>query len=316
MRSVKSLFVSAAVACAAFASAQASPRQDKSVPGKDAARAQAVKDLIASIEAKQQRIHNLRLTLEFRGSLPSNGGGKALELRALMRLESRRDGNAKVGWSRLDVDLDTPQGPLRTEKLRTPDGIRIHLASEFTGERWLRMDRSTMHRLDRAAEVFGSTGALQSAGGGRSGSVVGADLLRGLSRSYDLEVGKPMTLDDVRCIPVTATLTKPHDSKFDMPTQRPDKVLLYFAESDRLLRKMIQIQGGKTISTVTLRDVEIDPEIPKDRFVLRAPRGVRFTDILTDKMASVRIRMDLRRLDAWEAEQRKKKAPENASGRK
>ncbi|MCA8971822.1 MAG: hypothetical protein KDC95_18695, partial [Planctomycetes bacterium] len=173
-----------------------------------ASREVALAAFLEKIATPSKTAPTMRILLSFRGSIPDPKGGKPLTMKALLRLESLEEtveGDTQR-WSRLDVDLTTPQGMLRTEKVRSPDGIRIHQASELTGEKWLEIDRATVARLDKAARVLGAQGALPIEGPATPSAVVGADLVRGLARSYDLVPGADTEIDGEVCYSLAGKL--------------------------------------------------------------------------------------------------------------
>lgn len=284
-----------------FTNAQASPAQDSGIAA-----------LADRMRREHGSVRSLRLTLEYRGTVPGGVGGKPIELTARMRVQSLRvpaaAGGTEQRYARLDVDLMTPEGPLKTEKVRTPGGIWLHQASELTGQKWLRVDPSTMRRLDQAAEVFGSAGALRPGETARPGAVIGAELLEGLARSYRLSTGEDRVVGDEPCESVRAELEHRLDSELGafVPRERPNEILLAFSKKDLFLREMIQKLNDRTTAALTVRDVEINPKLDPADFKLVPPEGVRFQDVMSDPVAAIRIRMDLKKLDEWQARQRGK----------
>lgn len=263
---------------------------------------------VASLEAARKRTPAMRILLSFRGGIPDpQKGAKPLEAKALLRLEALEEdkNGAQQRWSRLDVDLSTPLGVLRTEKVRTPDGIRIHQASELTGEKWYSIDRATMLRLDKAARVFGRSGPLPIQSATRPSAVVGADLVRGLSRSYELGLDLPAEIDGEMCDSIVGRLRRAKGSEsLDLPRERPDEVRLFFSKKSKLLKRMLQMRAGRVLHSIDVRDAVFSDSIPKSRFVLEAPRGARFVDVFDDALGSLKIRKDLQRLDAYERAQK------------
>ncbi len=291
--------------------------QDVPASAKDDALAR----FLAELEKQATPTKSLRILLTFRGNIPDPQGGNALTMKALLRLESLEEDADQRGasadeqatgagkplrWSRLDVDLTTAQGSLRTEKVRSPDGIKIHQASELTGERWLSIDRATMERLDKAARVLGTAGALPIQGDPTPSAVVGADLVRGLSRAYALEPGEDVEIDGQACMALRGKLRGAGAADVgDVPRERPDEVQLFFSKKTRLLVRMLQFQAGSELYAVHVRDVDFAAPLQKSRFVLTPPKGVRFVDVFDDELGSLRLRMELERLDAWERDQKR-----------
>ncbi|MAE76409.1 MAG: hypothetical protein CMJ85_06050 [Planctomycetes bacterium] len=303
-------------AVSAFAFAESLPQGDKQTKAPVDPERARVDELIGRMEKSQQAIKSLRATLELTLGIPApdgDGSGKMIEMRALMRVESMRRDTGR--YTRIDVDLDTPQGPVHQRMARTPDGIRIHRASEFTGESWLKVDKETMKKLDRAAAIFGSSGALRVAGASRPGAVVGAELLKGLGLQYRLKLLEaPVNVDGQPCHAVHALIDSVRAANASapaMPTELPEAIHLYFSQKDLLLRRMVQMVGKRQLATLTLQQVEQNPKLLASRFELVPPDGVRFKDILTDELGSIRIKMDLKRLEEHDARIREAKQTKN-----
>ncbi|MCB9883078.1 MAG: hypothetical protein H6832_16975 [Planctomycetes bacterium] len=272
----------------------------------------ALATFLERIEVPSKTAPTMRILLSFRGSIPDPKGGKPLTMKALLRLESLEETveGTTQRWSRLDVDLTTPQGMLRTEKVRSPEGIRIHQASELTGEKWLEIDRATVARLDKAARVLGAQGALPIEGPATPSAVVGADLVRGLARSYELVPGAETEIDGEVCYSLAGKLRGQGDeSRIDLPRERADEVQLFYSKKTRLLVRMLQFQRGNELYAIYVRDAEFGAPLQKSRFALTPPKGVRFVDLFDDELASLSVRLELERLDEWERKQK----PESGS---
>lgn len=300
------VLISILIGSNAYAGAHSECQAEASEAAQDAPSLDA---LVKQLETAHDRAKSLRILLSFRSRIPDPKGSKPLEMKALLRLEAlEEDGvDGKRRWSRLDVDLVTPQGVLRTEKVRTPDGIRIHQASELTGEKWYSIDRATMLRLDKASRVLGNSGALPIQGATSPSSVVGADLVRGLSRSYDLKVERDVEIDGEACYAIGGKLRgSVEDPDLELPRERPDSVQLFFSKKTKLLKRMMQFQQGRELYSIQVRDVDFGVTLAKSRFALAPPKGTRFVDVFDDELGSLRIRMDLKRLEDWEAAQKKK----------
>ena len=274
----------------------------KTSPKPGASFSQDVADLIARIEKKQRSIQTLQLSLEI-VTIERPAGNKPHELRALISYYGAR--GPKGARTRLDADWDTPHGLLRSEKVRTAEGVWMHTKSALVGEKWIQIDKRTMERLDKAQRIFGGQNALPTAGSRRLGAVVGAELLRGLARDYTLALGKPLKIGAVECHCVEAKLKKTADPALVdlLPQARASLVQLYFSKDSLLLQKFVEITGQKVSKSITVRSLQINPKVDEARFVIRPPESVRWVDILSDKLFSVRAKMELERLREYERDQ-------------
>ena len=254
--------------------------------------------LLARIEAKQQSIRSLQLSLEI-VNIQRPAGDKPFEIRALVSYYGSK--GPKGARARLDADFDTPEGLLRSEKVRTADGVWLHTKSSLAGEKWIQIDKRTMERLDKAQRIFGGQ-VLPTAGSRRLGAVVGAELLRGLGRDYVLSMGQEATLGGVDCYCVEAKRKKSDDPELAplLPQARADHVQLFFSKKHLLLHKFVELSAKQITKSITVRALQLNPKVDEARFVIRPPKGVRWVDILSDKLFSVRAKMELERLRNYE----------------
>ena len=95
-----------------------------------------------------------------------------------------------------------------------------------------------------------------------------------------------------------------------LPRERPDSVELLFDQQTKFLRRMAQKQGEQSLLVVEVRELELNPEIDKSLFRLSPPEGVKFVDVMSDPLASMRIKLDLKRLEEHEKRAKEAKGKE------
>lgn len=274
-----------------------------------------VQDLVAKIEAKQRSYAKLRARLELKPVVPIPGREKPLELTAVAKIAVQRQPGGPA-LSRLEMSFESPMGRLFVEMVRGPGGVRIHQASEMSGENWFKIDAELAKKLDAVAERFGSTGALQQGGGGRPSALLGADLVRGFARTHRLRLEPDVEVGGVLCHHLAGT-RKQGAAGASLPGMpAADEVHLYFDVEHLVLRKMVQNAGGHRLFTLVLRDLDLAPKFEPGEFELRPPAGVRFRDIMEDRIASESVRLALERYRRLQEEEKKRAAGENEAAGK
>lgn len=272
--------------------------------------------ILAAMEGAHSKLVNARVVLDMRMSLPatSNTDGsaaKSLDLRSTATIRMLRN---KEGYhARMDVDMQTPRGLLHVKSLRTPQGIWIHQASRMAGESWLQIDKKLMSKLKRAALLLGSSGAMQQAGASDPGAFLGTGLLKGLSRSYDLTLGRSMVVNGVDCHRFVLKLRKKASLPLGMRRERPSDIHVFIGKKDLIMRKMVQMVAERTIFVVELLMLNLSANIKPDDIVIDPPKGAKFLDIMDDPMASIWIRDILQKLRQAERDLEDKKAGKDAS---
>ncbi|GEM_PF-3187024 len=283
----------------------------------EAAKIRTVQDLVREIEKSQKAIRKLEARIEMVTLVPIPGNAKPNEMKVVQIIQVDKSGGGEGERTRMEARLETPMGPMRVETVRGPFGIRIHQASELTGENWFKIDAGLVAKLDRVANRFGSSGAMQQAGGGRPEAFLGAELVRGLSRTHKLRLAKPLVVNGVQCHHLVGVLD-PDKKETKMGfVRRPEEVHLYFDAGKFVMRKMVQISKGKTLLTIDLKTLDLNPDFQAGTFDLQPPKGVKFQDIMDDPIASSSVREALKRYRELEKEKvRKGEAEEKeASGK-
>jgi len=269
-----------------------------------------VQDLLERIRAADKAEGAVRAKLVMENTVPNQPAMPVvldiLTVRKRAAAGAAKPGAAKLDtWSRTDFQMKMPQGPIQVTTVRTPNGIRIHQSGAMTGEHWWKIDKELMTKLDTAAKKLGAE-APAGAGGPAPGALLGAQLLEGLTRKFDLELAKPASVDGVECYHVSGKAKEREDLPPGLKMLQPDKIDLYYGGPKHLvLRKMVQQREGVTLMSVSLRSVAVNDAVKytDDEFELQ-PAGGKFQDIMEDPVASTRIRLMLQDLGKLEEEQR------------
>lgn len=59
----------------------------------------------------------------------------------------------------------------------------------------------------------------------------------------------------------------------------PTRMVMFFAQADGVMRKMVMFTGEKPMTTMTWTDVKFDAKIDPERFIFKAPEGVVVQDM-------------------------------------
>lgn len=283
-----------------------------------------VRGLIERIREGQKKLLNVSALMVMENYMPAPLGAEPQKMSVLVKiyivkqkLTGTGSGAPRIeSYSRSDFQMKTPLGPLQVQTVRTPRGIRIHQASEMSGESWWKIDEEMMRKLDVASKKFGSTGALGPTGGGEPGFMLGSEFIEGLSRSYELELGKPVELDGLSCYHLVASSKSDGEQTFGMSMLRADRIDAYYDKEKLILRKMIKKRQGKPLLTVELRHLDLDPEVDMSRFELEPAEGGVFQDIMEDPVASTKIRLLLQQMRQEEQDKKDEQDKKEKQGKK
>ncbi len=270
----------------------------------------SVQELVDAVDKAQNKLDDVRLMLEIVRQVPTEGG-KTLKLRGNATIRVLKKGGSK--FARMDLELKTPVGPIQLQSYQGPGGLWIHYAGELRGESWLHYSKELCDRLEKASKVLGSSGGLQQSGGSAPTSFLGGSLITSLSRSYDVSFGKPMAIDGVACYRLVFTLKKQSEVPLLMPRGRPTQVQLFIGQKDLLLRKRIELQGGKVYLEIKFLGIKVQAGLKKEDLILKAGRGAQFMDARKDRLSANMIQETLARLAEWEADQSQKEKEKEAA---
>lgn len=281
--------------------------------------AKPVEAILAAMEKVQSKLVNARVVLDMRMSMPTGAEdaartAKSLELRstATIRMLRKKEGY----YARMDVDMQTPRGFFQVKSLRTPEGMWIHQASRMAGESWLKIDKKLMVRLKRAAELLGSSGAMQQAGASDPAAFLGTGLLKGLSRSYDMTLGRSVVVNEVDCHRIVLKLQKTGAMPLSMRGERPSDIHVFIGKKDLIMRKMVQMRGERTVFELELLTLNLSANVNENNIIIHPPKGARFRDIRDDPIASIWIRDILQKLRQAERDIEAKKAAKQTGSAK
>ncbi len=105
---------------------------------------------------------------------------------------------------------------------------------------------------------------------GRSG---GKAFFTDLKRENELRLLPEETIDGIKVYVIEAKPKKP-------TPQAPGLTKFYFDKDKGFMGKMISWDaGGKTMVSLTMANVKINPKLDASRFVFKAPKGVKITDM-------------------------------------
>lgn len=90
-----------------------------------------------------------------------------------------------------------------------------------------------------------------------------------LKEMGDLKMLPDEKVDGADCYVIEVTLKQ-------APTT---KQVNYFRKADGIAAKAITTDNGKQIGTMTMSDIKVNPDLPADRFVFKAPEGVEVQDM-------------------------------------
>lgn len=271
----------------------------------------SVQELVDAIDKAQKKLDDVRLMLEIVRQVPTNSG-KTLKLRsnATIRILKQKDGYL----ARMDLEMRTPVGPVQLQSYRSPEGLWFHYAGELRGESWLYFPKDLCDRLEKASKVLGSSGGLQQGGGNDPTSFLGGSLIRSLARSYDVAFGKSIQVDGVDCYRLVFKLKKQSEIPLLMQRGRPTQVQLFIGQKDLLLRKRIELQGGKVYLESKFLGIKLQAGLTKKDLILEAGKGAQFRDAREDRLSANMIKETLARLSEWETQQKAPKDKDAKSG--
>lgn len=70
-----------------------------------------------------------------------------------------------------------------------------------------------------------------------------------------------------------------HVIEVTLKAQPNTKSINYFRKADGITAKSVTMEGGKQVGSMTTSDIKVNPDIPAERFVFKAPEGVQVQDM-------------------------------------
>lgn len=223
-----------------------------------------VASLIRYVQERERAVESVRMEIQTEGSFPD---GTPFETTGSVRVLGETHFKAQMS-ARFGEGME-----VETETVRTPEGMWLRERDPVQGEVYLRMDATTMARVESASAALGGSGsALAGAGGGRGESPLGGSLLTDLDRQFELSLDGPRVVNGESFWVVDGP-ARGSDHEDDLLGLGADRVDVLVRVADGAVLRMAQLRDGQPLLEVRIVEMEFGAALVPSDFVLSARSG-------------------------------------------
>ena len=237
----------------------------------------AVPELLAAIRAAERGLEQGHMLIETTGRLPN---GSKFRTEGTLRVLRGTHFHVQMKWS-FGEDQEG-----ETETVRTPEGLWMRENDPVQGQVFTHMDKDLAQRVEAASAVLGE-GSLAGPGAAQAESPLGSRMIEDRAGNFGLTVQGPRTIDGVSVLVVG--VPRKASSPDDQLAPEADHVDVLVRVADGAVIRMTQLQKGEPLSEVRVPELDLKVELDPASFVLKAPAGVAFTEVMAHPPARAQI---------------------------